>query len=287
MNEGQLQRHLNENILAHIGLVVKSMEQLGLDQAQIVRMIYNVVLAHYKDNTTTRVTISDSSDLDYQMQPLSVANEGSGQYVVSSFLPLYQRMKDLLVYVKPEDILSVIREKDQLISSYQQIFQAMCKNNVCLLCEKYKNGCYFWKIPEFSRHFQNAKSGLVTSLMSPPFYSKMYKMCLRLYLYGDGMARGTHISLFIVIMKGEFDDILQWPFILPVTLKLLNQTGGQNISRLCCPDPSSSSFQKPISDMNIASGCPDFVTLSSLFNNYITNDTISFFAEVGHDDLDR
>ena len=287
MNEDQLQRHLKENIPAHIGLIFKSFEQLGLDQSQIVHMMYKVILTHCKDNNTRQVMLSESSDLDYQMQPVMVANEGSSQYVVSSFLPLYQHMQDLLVYVKPEDILSVIREKDLLISSYQQIFQAMCDNNVCRLCEKYKNGCFFWKIPEFSRHFQNAQSGVVTSLMSPPFYSKFYKICLRLYLCGDGIGRGTHISLFFVIMKGEFDGILQWPFTLPVTLKLINQTGGENISRLCYPDPGSSSFQKPISDMNIASGCPDFVPLLPSLNSFITNDTISFFAEVGNDDLDR
>ena len=286
MNEGQLQRHINENIPAHIGLLFKSMEQLGLDQNQIVRMIYKAVSTYYKDNNTTRAISSELSHLDYQMQPVMVANEGSSQYVVSSFLPLYQHMQDFLVYVKPEDILSVIREKDMLISSYQRIFQAICSNNMSHLGEKNKKGCYFWKIPDFSRHFQNAKSGLVTSLMSLPFYSDLYKMCLRLYLNGDGPTKGTHISLFFVIMKGEFDDILQWPFTLPVTLKLLNQNGGQNISRLCNPDPGSSSFQKPISDMNVAYGCPDFVVLSSLFDSFITNDTISFFAEVGNDDLD-
>ena len=29
---------------------------------------------------------------------------------------------------------------------------------------------------------------------------------------GDGIGKGTHLSLFFVVMHGEFDNILQWPF---------------------------------------------------------------------------
>lgn len=46
------------------------------------------------------------------------------------------------------------------------------------------------------------------------FYSSKYgyKMCLRLYLNGDGTGRGTHLSLFFVVMKGKCDALLKWPF---------------------------------------------------------------------------
>lgn len=37
-------------------------------------------------------------------------------------------------------------------------------------------------------------------------------MCLRLYLNGDGSGRGTHLSLFFVVMKGKYDALLKWPF---------------------------------------------------------------------------
>lgn len=35
---------------------------------------------------------------------------------------------------------------------------------------------------------------------------------MRLYLHGDGAGKGTHVSLFFVIMKGEYDPLLSWPF---------------------------------------------------------------------------
>lgn len=48
----------------------------------------------------------------------------------------------------------------------------------------------------------------------PAFYTAKYgyKLCLRLYLNGDGTGKKTHLSLFIVIMKGEYDALLPWPF---------------------------------------------------------------------------
>lgn len=46
------------------------------------------------------------------------------------------------------------------------------------------------------------------------FYTSKYgyKMCLRIYLNGDGTGRGTHLSLFFVVMRGMSDALLKWPF---------------------------------------------------------------------------
>ena len=39
-----------------------------------------------------------------------------------------------------------------------------------------------------------------------------YKMCIRAYLNGNGIGKRTHLSVFFVLMKGEFDPLLKWPF---------------------------------------------------------------------------
>lgn len=53
-----------------------------------------------------------------------------------------------------------------------------------------------------------------TLLCFPAFYTSKYgyKMCLRIYLNGDGTGRGTHLSLFFVVMRGHSDALLKWPF---------------------------------------------------------------------------
>ena len=49
---------------------------------------------------------------------------------------------------------------------------------------------------------------------SPPFYSHPhgYKLCLKVYANGDGEGEGTHISIFANLMRGDYDNNLQWPF---------------------------------------------------------------------------
>ena len=140
-----------------------------------------------------------------------------------------------------------------------------------------------WKIPQFSQRMEDARTGKYTSIFSLPFYSSHYgyKMCLRLYILGDGIGKGTHMSLFFVVMKGEFDNILQWPFTHKVTFKLINQCGGRDIIDIFQPDPLSSSFQKPKSDMNVASGSPRFVSLNELMQGgFIVEDTVFIKVKV-------
>lgn len=71
------------------------------------------------------------------------------------------------------------------------------------------------------------------------FYTARYgfKVCMRLYLNGDGVGKGTHISLFFVIMRGEYDPILSWPFRHKVKRynQAVNQWSNQSFSEhLCC-----------------------------------------------------
>ena len=75
-------------------------------------------------------------------------------------------------------------------------------------------GVLVWKIRDYHRRRAEAVSGKTLSLYSQPFYTSRYgyKMCARIYLNGDGMGKGTHMSLFFVVMKGEYDALLPWPF---------------------------------------------------------------------------
>ena len=60
---------------------------------------------------------------------------------------------------------------------------------------------------------------------SPGFYTHPcgYKMCLLVYANGQGDGKGTHVSVFLCLMKGENDDTLTWPIRYKCTITLLNQ----------------------------------------------------------------
>jgi TNF receptor-associated factor 4 len=69
-----------------------------------------------------------------------------------------------------------------------------------------------------------------TRWFSPGFYTSPggYKMCLCVYANGNGMEKGTHVSCYIWLKSGEYDDILDWPFHGEVTIELLNQLENKN-----------------------------------------------------------
>ena len=70
--------------------------------------------------------------------------------------------------------------------------------------------------------------------MSPPFYSHPngYKICLEVCTnYWVMLAGATFISVYVHLMKGEFDDQLSWPFSRKVHITLLNQNEGENYSK--------------------------------------------------------
>ena len=150
------------------------------------------------------------------------------------------------------------------------------------------DGQLLWKITQFSRRRNEAVSGQQVSFYSPCFYTSRYgyKMCALIYLNGDDMGRGTHISVFFVVMRGQYDAILRWPFRQRVTFMLLDQDNVEHVIDALKPDPNSSSFQRPRRETNIASGCPMFCSLTELNNHaYVRDDTMFIKIIVDTSDL--
>ncbi|XP_074967971.1 TNF receptor-associated factor 1 isoform X2 [Phalacrocorax aristotelis] len=141
------------------------------------------------------------------------------------------------------------------------------------------DGVFLWKITDVGRKLQDSVTGRTVSLYSPAFYTAKYgyKVCLRVYLNGDGTGKGTHVSLFFVVMRGDYDALLPWPFRHKVTFMLLDQNNREHIIDAFRPDLTSASFQRPVNDMNVASGCPMFLPLSKLQSPkyaYVKEDTL-------------
>ena len=150
------------------------------------------------------------------------------------------------------------------------------------------DGLFLWKVCDYARRRNDAVTGRQTAFYSPCFYTSRhgYKMCARLYLNGDGMGKGTHISVFFVVMRGQYDALLRWPFRQKVTMMLLDQDNVEHVIDAFRPDPNSSSFQRPRREMNVASGCPLFCPLAELSNHaYVRDDTMFLKIIVDTSDL--
>ena len=143
------------------------------------------------------------------------------------------------------------------------------------------NGEFLWRIPDVRQRNRDARFG-GTSIYSPPFYTGRngYKMCMKVYFNGYDTGLCTHLSIFFVLMKGEYDRLLQWPFQSKVSLILVDQDHKKNLVQTFKPNAQSSSFQKPKTDMNVASSCPEFADLSVLDNTSYVKDDVMYIKAI-------
>ena len=105
-------------------------------------------------------------------------------------------------------------------------------------------------------------------LYSPAFFTGEggYKLGLCIYPAGDN--NQGFLSLYLVVTKGPFDDILPWPFQMRVCLFLINTLrGGHNIMKDIRPDPRLHYFKKPTEPRNVGFGYPKFIPLSALLGS--------------------
>ena len=136
-----------------------------------------------------------------------------------------------------------------------------------------------WKISLFSRKMTNAQTETEVVVCSPPFYIEElhYRVYLQLYPNGKGAGKGSHMSLFLVIMRGEFDEDLEWPFAPKITFKLIDQTGDKDIVHIFQPNP----IKKPTFDRSDGCGYIHFVSHADLKSEgFVEDDTLLIQCEM-------
>ena len=113
---------------------------------------------------------------------------------------------------------------------------------------------------------------------SPYFYTRPngYKMCLRVDANGVASSRGTHLTVFVCLMRGEFDDQLKWPFRGNITIRLVNQEDKDNILktiRFTESVPQTRCQRVMTNEPSLGCGC-SFLPLTELQPEYLKNDCI-------------
>ena len=152
---------------------------------------------------------------------------------------------------------------------------------------------FTWRIQNFDQSLQAAKEGSKEQLNSEPFYTSphKYKMKIQLYPNGNRAAKNTHLSVFLIIMKGEYDAILPWPFLPQVTFTLVDQqedtSQRENVVSSFKPNATMESFARPVGDQNQGRGYPTFVSHGQLqTRRYIVDNTIFLQVKVEVPEID-
>ena len=267
-NDSELTKHMEKDINNHLECVCKVLVSYSYSSHKP-----NGYAPTSEDNEAMKqLLFTDFGKVKATIE--KVSNEGDEAKSQAS--EIQRKQKDIAFRLNAvEDLLTTIQAS---IMEINRTYEEVSLTLQTLQATSY-NGKYIWKIPDITRRRRDAVMGKTVSLYSAPFYTDRfgYRMCLRVYLDGDGSGKGRYISFFLTIMKGEYDALLEWPFQLTVTLTMINQKGSGNIVQSFKPNPSSASFYRPKADMNVASGCPKFAVLSVLDNPEFIVDDVAFF----------
>ena len=156
----------------------------------------------------------------------------------------------------------------------------------------HQNGTLLWRINDYSKKLKAAQSDQIIECKSPPFYTHRYgyKLQLSAFLNGNGSGLNSHMSLYIRVMAGDYDSLLEWPFSHDITFNILDQgdplsSKRSHISVRFTPDPTWKNFQQPsldsANDSTLGFGYPKFVSHKELKdNNYLKGNALFIKATV-------
>ncbi len=143
---------------------------------------------------------------------------------------------------------------------------------------------FYFTLENFAHHKKHS-----LKWYSTPFYSHPggYKMCVGVSAGGSGAGEGTHVSVLLHFLRGEFDNSLEWPFRGTVAISLLNECrdGCHHGSEVVyCKDVSlkqsgrvSGSVEK-----SVGYGTPLFIAhaqLGTIDCEYLKQDRLRFVLE--------
>ena len=107
---------------------------------------------------------------------------------------------------------------------------------------------------------------------SLPFYThnRGYKFRFNVWPKGSGTGSGTHLTVYVQLMRGEYDNELEWPFEGDITVELLNWRADKNhysgtfpFNRYYDPDGTSTS-RVTSKETALGLGKPQFISHTDL-----------------------
>ena len=154
---------------------------------------------------------------------------------------------------------------------------------------------FVWKISGFSNVLKLAKNGNTKSIFAEFYTGKQgYKLNVRVDPDGDQTNRNRYMSVYVGIMKGDYDAILPWPFREEVTFSVIDQQPDaaqrKTIVAVLKPNetqtPSGSFSSRPTVEQN-----PELLGIRRLISHkvlktrrYVEHDTLFLQVEVGRHD---
>ncbi len=271
--------HLRENLLTHISLLAISNAKQQTDIKNLVDLDENKMLQLGKSFDSKIAALQTKVTRLEQQNTASDAEIKSSKTNLTALQTKVTRLeqeKQLLTISTAKqqaDITTSVKENKQLKMKIAELapVQPMLTVNSRPL------GAPVLTMTNFQQHKRDDDIW-----NSPPVYTyhQGYKICLEVYANGRGTGEGTHVSVSMHFMRGEFDDSLKWPFRGVISIELLDQVNGKdnktytNIYDNKVPNRTCARVTK--GERSVGRGYSKFIAHTKLEPNYLRNDTLLF-----------
>ena len=145
---------------------------------------------------------------------------------------------------------------------------------------------FVWKIPNFQAVYHRAVTGEQEVVTSEPFYLFRCGYRLKIKMRPNGGAsnrqlntkfKGKFLSLYVIVVPGDYDWMLPWPFTEGVRVTLIDQNPRQDlredISKVV--DFKLGQVLRPLKDDDVGLGIGSFVEQNVLQTRfYLYNNTM-------------
>ena len=109
---------------------------------------------------------------------------------------------------------------------------------------------------------------------------------MRIHLNGVGSGVGQHVALFVHMMEGDYDRILEWPFTGRIALSILDQSDAsevrRHISQTFVARPNLLAFQRLTAPRNYEGyGSVEFAPIEQIREGqYVKNNTMLVHIQI-------
>lgn len=151
---------------------------------------------------------------------------------------------------------------------------------------------FFWRVLHWQHKLDQAEKNEIAVVYSEPFYTDTpgYKLRVELFPNGDERSKGRHLSIFLRLLKGDYDSIVRWPFAKQCKIVVMSQqsdtrqndvprsvnlsAGPQNIKDKALQRPQSEEQKRSF-------GFSTFLPLENLKSgNFIQDDCLIITVEI-------
>ena len=239
--------HLRENLLTHISLLATSHAK---QQDEITHLVDKNRILQLGRSFETKIAALQTKVTTLEQEENRLANSTAKQQA---------------------DIATLVEENIQLkkkVSELAPLQQMIIVNSKFLASP----------VLFMSNFQQHKRDGDIW--YTPPVYThhQGYKICLRVNANGHNTDNGTHVSVHVCFMRGEFDDSLKWPFCGLISIQLLDQVDREDHKTTIYiyddKTPIKSCNRVTEGERSNGWGNPKFIAHSELEPKYLQNDTL-------------